>query len=235
MRIPTMIVMTLATAFSLGNRAASAQTVTCTPITSLPFNITTAGPFCLTGNLSYSKNVITAITIDASGAVLDFNGYRLVYSGTSTSALDGVKVLPDHSGVVIRNGVISDFVTAIEIESNAVIVEDMRTTYTTYAVVVQDGAAGVIIRRNLFFNVSQGVISYGNSIRVIDNDIVGKDMNSYGMFLSGLNAFVVGNRLNQMAYGVLFDTRGTGKYRDNVASNIATTSYSGGTNAGNND
>jgi len=104
MRIPAMIVMTLATAFSLGSRAASAQTVTCTPVTSLPFTITTGGPFCLTGNLSYSKNVIPAITIDVSGAVLDLNGYSLIYSGTNPTSLDGVKVLSGHSGAVIRNG-----------------------------------------------------------------------------------------------------------------------------------
>src|SRR6185369_6057666 len=122
--------------------------------------------------------------------------------------------------VVIRNGLISAFSTGIEIESSGVIVEDMRTVSTDYPVIVQDGANGVIIRRNLFRSVRQGVINSGNTIRVIDNDIEGKDTNSYGIALTGLNAFVVGNRLNQMAFGVVFLTGGTGKYRDNLTANI---------------
>jgi hypothetical protein len=236
MRIPAMIAVTLAALLSLGSRAASAQT--CTSITSLPYTINAAGRFCLTGDLSYSNGAgaAPAITVDHDSVVLDFNGYRLLYNGTSPSSNDGVQILSGHPGVVVRNGVISSFLTAIETSSGGTIVEDMRPNLTGYGVIVQFGAAGVVIRHNQFRTMTwAAVATFGNATRVLDNDIEGKDAaSSQGVIVEGLNAFVVGNRMNQLSFGVAFNSAGTGKYRDNLTGNVGT-SYSGGTSAGNNN
>jgi len=50
------------------------------------------------------------------------------------------------------------------------------------------------------------------------------------------NAIVEGNRLGRLASGIWFNplTQATGKYRDNITTNV-TIPYTGGTDAGNND
>ena len=57
--------------------------------------------------------------------------------------------------------------------------------------------------------------------------------NSYGVKLvSGDDILVIGNRIARTAFGVFYDTA-TGRYRDNLATGVATP-YAGGTDAGNN-
>jgi hypothetical protein len=72
---------------------------------------------------------------------------------------------------------------------------------------------------------------------VIDNDIHGPDQGGFnGIAVYGQNAFVVGNRLGRLYSGIWFDlnTQASGKYRDNLTTNV-TLPYTGGTDAGNNN
>ena len=236
MRIPMMIVVTLATALCWGGRA-SAQTVTCTPITSLPFTINDAGAFCLTGNLSYSSSG-AAITINYSGAVLDLNGYRLLYNGTATSGSQGVKVLAGHPNVVIRNGLISSFQAAVDTFSAGTIVEDTRlypAGVTSNGVIIEDGADGTIVRRNYIRNADAAVNVFANSARIVENDIYGADSTyDQGITVFSTNAFIVGNRFSRLTWAIYFSNGASGKYRDNLTLNV-TTPFLGGSDAGNND
>ncbi len=70
-----------------------------TPISALPFAITTPGSYYLTGNLSGGPG--GGITISASGVTLDLMGFELV-GGTG----DGVQVSGSQSDLCVRNGVV---------------------------------------------------------------------------------------------------------------------------------
>jgi hypothetical protein len=238
-----LFVLAAAGAAIAGARAAHAQTITCTPITSLPFTTTAAGPYCLTGNLTFADNspvgASPAITVGFSGAVIDFRGYRLVYNGGLTSYNPAIRVLAGNSNVVIRNGLISSFGTGVETSSAGTIVEDMRFfddgRTNGAGVMIQDGADGAIVRRCYIRSSQVGVFVVASEARVVDNDIYGSDtFRDIGILAAADNTFVVGNRLGRMNEGIRYDAGNSGKYRDNLTSNV-TTPYKGGTNAGNNN
>lgn len=74
-----------------------------TPITSLPFEITNAGSYYVTANLTCTNND-NGITIDSDDVQLDLNGFAL--NGTP-GTLHGVLVSgPLHHNISIRNGVV---------------------------------------------------------------------------------------------------------------------------------
>src|SRR5262245_18005116 len=54
-----------------------AETVNCTPLTSLPAVISVSGIHCLTGDLSTSMTSGIAVEITANNVILDLNGFRL--------------------------------------------------------------------------------------------------------------------------------------------------------------
>src|ERR1043166_8614958 len=73
-----------------------------TPISSLPFTITNAGSFYVTGNLT-GIAVSNGITISASDVTLDLGGFALV--GLTNSG-DGIQVSGARTNVAIRNGTV---------------------------------------------------------------------------------------------------------------------------------
>ena len=51
--------------------SAQAATIDCTPITSLPYSITTQGVYCLTGHLAANLAIGNAITVNVNNILLD--------------------------------------------------------------------------------------------------------------------------------------------------------------------
>src|SRR5262245_57591291 len=107
---------------------AHAETVNCTPITSLPAVINVQGIHCLTGNLDTAITSGSAITINANNVVLDLNGFKLggLGGGTATQAvgISGVQ----RQNITIKNGTIRGFHTAIELagaNSQGHVIEDI--------------------------------------------------------------------------------------------------------------
>jgi hypothetical protein len=87
----------------------TAQTVTATAITSLPFTISTPGNYYLPNNL-VSSSAGVAITINADEVVLDLNGRTLAAAGAATSPLVGIGIaVLNHQSDVIQNGDIVGF------------------------------------------------------------------------------------------------------------------------------
>lgn len=78
-----------------------------TRITSLPYTITQPGFYYLGGNLTTAEQ---GITISADGVTVDLMGYSITGPGTSSN--QGVLVNP-HTDVVIRNGTVRGFYTAV--------------------------------------------------------------------------------------------------------------------------
>jgi hypothetical protein len=243
------VTIVLATALMLQCETASAQSGTCTPVTSVPTTITNPGVYCLTGNLDLTQSFTAAITVNSRAVVLDFNGYRLRWAGSGTTTYPGVQVL-DNKNVTIRNGSISSFGIGVVTIGQGTIVEDMRLNDNDLGVRIWIGGAGAIIRRN-YFRGGNGIEVVGSNnpaepavseaVRIIDNDIHGPQREPNGpgfngMNLQGKDAFVVGNRLSRLYSGIWFDAlrQATGKYRDNIVSDTDVP-YTGGTNIGNND
>jgi len=112
-----------------------------------------------------------------------------------------------------------------------------------YGMVV-GGIGGQVLENEIVATVATGsyaaglTLDFSNGTLVEGNHIVELDTNSgtsNGMDIrDSVDVLIVGNRISRTDYGVFF-TSSTGKYRDNLTSNIATTEFIGGTDAGGND
>jgi parallel beta-helix repeat protein len=78
-----------------------------TPISSLPFTITTAGSYYLTGNLT---SIGSGLTIQADHVTVDLMGFTLTGGSGSGVFISGVR-----HNIVIRNGVLRGWANGIEI------------------------------------------------------------------------------------------------------------------------
>lgn len=74
-----------------------------TPISSLPYTITTQGSYYLTANLTAAGSG-QGITISADNVTLDLNGFALVGGGSGQVA--GINVPSAHKNIFIRNGTV---------------------------------------------------------------------------------------------------------------------------------
>jgi hypothetical protein len=89
----------------------TAQDVTATPITSVPFVITKPGNYYLPNDLTFNPAAGTAITIEASQVILDLNGRTLKGKATGFDTTIGV-VIDNRQDVIVQNGDIDAFTYA---------------------------------------------------------------------------------------------------------------------------
>src|SRR5262245_41049205 len=123
-----LVVLTVA----LGAVAVWAETVNCTPITSLPAVITVQGIYCFTGNLDTAMTSGDAIAIIANNVVLDLNGFKLggLAAGSGTNA-NGIAA-NNRKNITIKNGTVRGFFRGINLNndgSQGHVVEDVRAEY----------------------------------------------------------------------------------------------------------
>ena len=93
--------------FASANAFETAQGVTATPITTLPFTITTSGNYYLPANLGIALSSGSAITIAASEVILDLNG-RSLFNVIGSNTANGIFVF-NQVDVTIQNGDIDGF------------------------------------------------------------------------------------------------------------------------------
>jgi len=233
--------------------AARAETVNCTPVTSVPTTISTSGVYCLTGDLSTADPDTNAIVIAANNVILDLNGHKLggLAAGPGTSSR-GIYAAYQQN-ITIRNGTIRGFAQGIFIDgpyyNQGHVIEDIRADQNTLSAIGVRGR-GVIIRRNLVVATGGstltgsggyviGIFVSGDGVRVIDNDVitvtkVGSTGAAWGISIGSSNgALVENNRITVAERGIEFSSS-TGKYRNNLTSSVITP-YTGGTDAGNNN
>jgi hypothetical protein len=92
-----------------GRSFETAQPVTATAITSVPFTISAPGNYYLPSDLTSSSPGV-AILINANQVVLDLNGRSLVASGPAASPNVGIGIaVLNHQDVIIQNGDIDKF------------------------------------------------------------------------------------------------------------------------------
>jgi parallel beta helix pectate lyase-like protein len=241
---------------ALGVPAPRAETTNCTPITSLPFTISSPGIYCLTRNLGPSVTPDAAITVGANNVVLDLNGWILI-GPTPSSGVRGYGVYAfQRQNVTIRNGTIRRFVYGIWLSddipatvSQNNVVEDIRAQDSIVAGILMAGR-GNVARRNQVLGTggspvaavngsSVGIWMDGSEARVVDNDVMDTAKRGAGsargiQFTNGTDNLAVSNRITRAEYGVHFAPGASGKYRDNLTNGVTVTPYSGGTDAGNN-
>jgi len=95
----------------------TAQGVVATPITSVPFVISTSGNYYLPANLSFAGFSGAAITITASQVVLDLNGRTI--SSSQSSAVDFGVYVVNQVDVTIQNGDIDNFYYGVLLAPNS--------------------------------------------------------------------------------------------------------------------
>ena len=192
---------------------------TCTPVTTLPATLNSPGVYCLTSNLTYS-GAADAIVIAAGDVVIDFQQFRL----RSTTGINGVLV-SSGDDVVIRNGKIDGFTTAIRLSGGrAALVENMRISQTGN-ISIASAANSPIIRENRIDRAGAAAIATsGSQVKILDNDITFHENNpSYGIGHDGSQALIQGNRLSQVS-NIGISVLGAGNIvRNNVVNGVANT------------
>ena len=229
-----------------------AETVNCTAIASLPAVITVQGVYCFTGDLSTAITSGNAIDIQTNNVVLDLNGFKLggLAAGLGTTA-HGIHAL-NRQNLTIKNGTIRGFLRGINLDDSGAaqgyVVEDIRADQNTETGIVVNGA-GTIVRNNQVVATGGtttqggnanvvGILVVGTGPRVLNNAVIttvaqgtGTARGIFLLVVSG--GLVVNNRITGADSGIEYFAS-TGKYRDNLTSDV-TTPFTGGTDAGNNN
>ena len=96
----------------------------------LPITITNSGSYQLTSNIVSSSTTTNVIEINADNVTLDLNGFSIIGPRTctglnstlvctnSTMSADGIQA-QNHSNIVIKNGFVQGFMTAIALSDNS--------------------------------------------------------------------------------------------------------------------
>jgi len=265
---------------SVQQSAATSSAPVCTVISSLPTTISSAGVYCLNGNLNTTQTSGIAIEIIANDVVIDLNGWRLDIQSVPTEITQGISA-DQQSNITIRNGTVQGFGIGINLSglspyttSSDHIVEDIRVIDCILAGIHVQGSNSMI-RRNHISDCNPpditpfGIWFYGSDGRILDNDInnVGSPFfggaegirvddsdyvviegnrishlgpgglvsDSYALHVvTSDDVLVRANSIAQADWGIVFSpdsTGSTGKYMDNMTTNVGT-AYVGGTAAG---
>jgi len=173
-------------------------------IDSLPSVITEQGNWCLRKDLSTAITTGRAIHIDANNVTLDCNGFKVggLAAGPGSTA-EGIYAANQFNATV-RNCTVRGFENGIYLHGGGHLVEDNRIESNLYTGVQMYGD-GNLVRRNRILDTggaTGGTASngfYGHA-DLIDNTIAGiftaaPDGNAIGMYLSGDNLEISGNRI----------------------------------------
>jgi parallel beta-helix repeat protein len=100
-----------------------------TPISALPFTITTPGAYYLTGSLTGAAGQ-AGITINADNVIIDLGGFELI--GSAGAAAIGIRLASPFTNAVIRNGTVRNW-TSHGLSSNGgfLRVENVRSRNNT--------------------------------------------------------------------------------------------------------
>jgi hypothetical protein len=177
MRIARLTILLM---FAMLGTSVYAETINCTPVTSLPAVISTQGIFCLTGNLATNITSGNAIEITANNVTLDLNGWKLggQAAGTGTNA---VGIFSNAVNVEIRNGIIRGFYRGIALTGRGGSVHGISSDQNTHI--------GIDVR-------GQGSLVYGNTVVDTGGSTYTSDENSIGIYVDGSESNVHNNDIS---------------------------------------
>lgn len=236
---------------------ANAETLNCTPITSLPITINEQGVYCLQQKQNVRLESGNAISIETNNVTIDLNGYtiRNNFPGNTAKGIKGIA----RKFVRIRNGVIRGFLIGVSLtgsphSSIGHKIEDLYVDQCRY-IGIQISGSNMMIRNNWIMDTGTndpyrlreitmafGIYnSYGASNRIIDNDITnitqGLLDTNLGIYVgpSARDVLVINNRISKVTRGILLGDSTTLKYRDNITTGVTLSEYEGGRDIGNNE
>lgn len=154
---------------------AQASLVPCAYITTLPFTITTHGNYCLAGNLvNYTDQ--NAITIAASGVVLDLQKFTIdTYNTKSDNSSFGIYSLDRHD-ITIKNGIIRGFMYGIYLSdkqgsdsdptssSGGHLIDNVTITGSSFRGIRMEGAYNIV--RNSTITAIGGTTIFKNAFAI---------------------------------------------------------------------
>jgi nitrous oxidase accessory protein NosD len=247
--------MTLVIGLPLSACCAYAETVNCTPITSVPYVISSSGVYCLVSDIVTAMTSGNAIEIQSNSVTIDLNGHKLggAAAGLATQAI-GIYAL-NRSNTTIMNGTIRGFQRGVYLQdasnnwsnSSGSVVKDLRVDLSTNAGIIVEGR-GNVIKDNFITNTGGStvslhafsVLSKGAGARVINNDIVGtattvlyNDAKGISVYW-GKGAIIENNRVTNTtsptgtAYGIHVEESGASSVIANHVSNDEIAQYAVG-------
>ena len=219
----------------------TAQGVVATPITSVPFTISTSGNYFLASNLTSSAAAGAAITITASQVVLDLNG-RTLSNSVATNFAYGVFVF-NQQDVTVQNGDVDGFYIGVFLSPNST---DANVKNTVDNVKLNGNGVGVMslsgqsnwVKHCIIDGGDIGVLfSQDSGSRAEDNVLENqKASEEFGqgialMSVSSLGTVFDNNVVEKGSNVVGMEQSGTDKYRfDSFVGFPANSPHVGGTN-----
>ena len=201
---------------------AQAETVDCTPVTSLPATISAQGIYCLTGNLATSQTSGNAIIITANNVTLDLNGWKVggQAAGTGTRA---VGIVSAAANVTVKNGIVRGFYFGINLTGRGATVKGITADQNTVDG-IRVGGTGSVVQGNQ-------VVDTGGTTYLTDAEAT-------GIYVSGPGSLVKNNLVSGLTaagsspeFGIYFATGAAqSTARGNIVSDTARAS--GGTSIG---
>jgi len=239
---------------------AAANDQTCDHLISAPgsntvgITISAPGTYCLATDVIMAASFTTgkAITINANYVTLDLKGHK-VHGGAAGAATLAVGIYAlNRRNVTVKNGTVWGFGTGIHLDAATTaqlagyVVDGVRAELNRLFG-IQVAGANAIVRNNVVANTgpttvggshdAEGIFVQSEGGRVLNNDILTVTPagagTGYAIDVFTSDVLVVGNRITTADVGVIF-IGPSGKYRDNLTSNVGTP-FTGGTNAGGNN
>ena len=188
-----------------------AETVDCTPVTSLPAVIDTQGIYCLTGNLATSQTSGYAIQITANNVTLDLNGWKLggQAAGSGTGAFG---IFSAANNVTIKNGIVRGFLSGIFLTGRGAVVQDMLADQNLSAGIRVQGEGSVVEHNQV---VDTGGSTFNTTVNAVGIDADGPGSTVSNNMVSGLTATGAGHEYGIGVIGA------DSTVRDNVVSDSA--------------
>ena len=190
-----------------------AETINCTPVTSLPATIDTQGLYCLTGNLSTSQSSGHAIEITANNVTLDLNGWKIggQAAGTGTNAWG---IYSAAVNVTVKNGIVRGFARAVDLTGRGATVQGITADQNTVVGIYVEGPGSVI---------------QGNQVVDSGGSTLGPNLNAFGMNVTGSGSLVQNNLVSGITstgsgneFGIVFGNSATqSAARGNIVSDPA--------------
>jgi hypothetical protein len=219
----------------------TAQTVTATPITTIPFVITTSGNYYLPANLTGTAFAGAAITITASQVYLDLNG-RTISDSTPTNFAYGILVF-NQVDVTIQNGDIDNYYIGVFFSPNST---DVNAKNTAKNLRLNNDGIGVFSLSGTSNLVKDCIIDKGDIGILFSQDSGSRAEDNILENQAASEEFGQGIALMSMgSLGIVFDNNvvekgtnalgmiqsGTDKYRfDSFVGFPANSPHAGGTN-----
>jgi hypothetical protein len=196
-----------------------AETLNCTPITSLPATISTQGLYCLTGNLATAQASGNAITINANNVTLDLNGWKVGGQAAGAGTL-AIGIYSAGTNVTVKNGIVRGFWFGIYLVGRGATVEGITADQNTEEGIAVAGA---------------GILVQGNQVMDTGGTTTATNGPAYAIYVAGPGSLIQNNLVSGLIstnsgseYGIYFAAAATqSSARNNVVSDMARPSGGG--------